>query len=71
MVLSNEREAIKMKKCYVEKCVEHYGRGYGSRSFDKEKYGVFLKPYGILLRIFDTEQDAYNYKLTVESEVIQ
>jgi hypothetical protein len=71
MVLPNKREVTKMKECYIEKCVEHYGRSYGSRSYDKEKYGVFLKPYGILLRAFDTEQEAYNYKLSVEGEVIQ
>ena len=59
-----------MKECYVKRCIEAYGRSYGSAHYDKEKYGVFLKPFNILLRTFDTEQEAYNYKLNFESEVI-
>ena len=58
-----------MKECYIEKYIENWWMGYGSAHYDKEKYGVFLKPFNILIRGFDTKQDAYNYKLSYESGV--
>ena len=59
-----------MKECYVEKCIEAWGRGYGSAHYDKEKYGVFVKPFNVLVRTFDTEKEACDYKLRYESGVI-